>query len=101
MNDRPDSTEPAPDPAPRPTEPAEYGLTEEDLRDSTIDFDVATRTGSSGQVRPHKMSDPLSGGSLISWAELLRQQQRQRASDGEVALGSLPDIQIDPVSDKD
>src|SRR5258708_23348420 len=101
MSDRKDSTGPVPDPAPPPTGPADYDLTEEDLRDATVDFDDAMRPNPSGQgaARAHKISDPIRGGSVVSWAELLRQQQIQRASDAEVALGSLPDIQIDAVSD--
>src|SRR4051794_11643717 len=100
MADRTDSTEP--DSQPLATDPAEFDLTTADLRDATVNFDVAMVPSPSGQVvKPHKMSDPISGGSIISWAELLRQQQRQRASDAEVALGSLPEIQIDAVSDMD
>ena len=81
----------------------DFGLTPEDLRNATIDFDYTMRPGptGSGSPRAQKVTDPVSGGSIVSWAELLRQQQQQRMSDSEVTLGSLPEIQIDAVSDKD
>src|SRR5262245_20799509 len=103
MSDRTDSNDPAPEPTPPPADPTESGLTEKELRDSSVDFDFTVRPNPSGHggQRVHKMSDPISGGSVISWAELLRQQQLQRSSDAEVALGSLPDLQIDAVSDID
>src|SRR5437588_8730535 len=75
---------------------------EQDLREGTIDFNLANRPaagGSDGAGKLHKMSEPISGGSIVSWAELLRQQQRD--SNDEVTLGSLPEIQIDAMSDKD
>ena len=79
---------------------ADEPINEADLRDGTIDFDFAVRPAmGSGTPRLHKMSEPISGGSIVSWAELLRQQQRQ--SNEEVVLGSLPEIQIDSISDKD
>ncbi len=46
-----------------------------------------------------KSPEPISGGSLVSWAQLLR--QAQRPSDDEVNIGSLPEIRIDAVSDND
>src|SRR5262249_30776958 len=41
-----------------------------------------------------------SGGSIISWAELLKHQPRP-ASEDEVMLGSLPELQIDAQSDNE
>src|SRR5216684_265274 len=102
MSDATDSNERSPEKPPRASDAEHYGLTEEDLHEGAIDFDFAIRPTPSGSgVRTHKMTDPLSGGSIVSWAELLRQQQQQRVSDGEVILGSLPEIQIDSVSDSD
>src|SRR5438552_2909778 len=103
MSDRNDSNPPVPEPTPPAADAAEEGLTEKDLRDSSINFDFPVRPTPTepGAQRVHKVSDPISGGSVISWAELLRQQQLQRVSDAEVALGSLPDLQIDAISDKD
>ena len=69
----------------------------DDIRAGTVDFNYFSKaTGdSSGSGKLSRMSEPISGGSVISWAELLRQQQIP--SDEEVNLGSLPDIQVERV----
>src|SRR5262249_29161936 len=105
MNDpkEPNGPPPPAEKPPTPPTPEDYGLTEEDLRD-TISFDFTPKPhsqGGSGPLRLNKITDPISGGSVVSWADLLRQQQLKRISDAEVTLGSLPEIQIDSISDKD
>lgn len=82
---------------------SEIQATAKELREGTVDFNYIIRPamGSGGAQKIH-VNEPVSGGSIVTWAELLRQQQqRQQASDAEVVLGSLPEIQIDSVSDKD
>src|SRR5207244_758984 len=41
----------------------------------------------------------ISGGSIVPWAELLHRSPHP--SDDEVNLGSLPDLQVDAISDND
>jgi tetratricopeptide (TPR) repeat protein len=74
------------------------GESPEDLKQGTVDFNSYTKPvlGSSGVRRQGSMSEPVSGGSIVSWAELLSKHPR---SDDEVALGSLPELQIDSISD--
>src|SRR5687767_11600153 len=69
----------------------------DDIRRGTIDFDLDPRLTPGGP--PGRSVEAGSSGSLISWAELLRQQQG--GSEDEVALGSLPELQINAVSDHD
>jgi len=101
MNDPVDPRGVPATPPPATPDASDEQVTEQDLREGTIDFNYAVKPdgGSGGAGKLHKMSEPLSGGSVISWAELLRQQQRQ--SNDEVVVGSLPEIQIDAISDKD
>jgi hypothetical protein len=70
----------------------------EELKQGTIDFDTYTKPvlGNSGVRRQGSMSEPVSGGSIVSWAEVLGKNPR---SEDEVSLGSLPELQIDSISD--
>jgi uncharacterized protein (DUF3084 family) len=75
---------------------------EEDPNTGKVDFNYYTKPsagGSGSGTNQARMSDPISGGSIVSWAELLR--QTPRPSDEEVNLGSLPEIQVDAISDND
>jgi len=71
----------------------------EELKQGTIDFDTYTKPvlGNSGVRRQGSMSEPVSGGSIVSWAEVLGSKHPR--SDDEVGLGSLPELQIDSISD--
>jgi TolA-binding protein len=73
----------------------------DDVRQGLINFDEYTRvTPGTGQTRQASMSEPQSGGSVVPWSELLKHQPHPGSED-EVALGSLPEIQIDAQSDND
>jgi hypothetical protein len=99
--DRPEQKEKPPQ---APT-PAEEKLSEKDAREGMIDFDhtVGSGRGGTSSLNLGRVSEPLSGGSIVSWAELLRQQQVKpsKPSDPDVVVGSLPEIQIDAPSDND
>src|SRR5262249_40204031 len=72
------------------------------LREGTIDFNntVGSGRGGTSSLNLGRVSEPVSGGSIVSWAELLKQQQG-KPSDPDVVIGSLPEIQIDSSSDHD
>jgi len=94
-NDRHDSKPVATadsDPAMKPAE------SPDELKQGTVDFDTYTKPvlGNSGIRRQGSMSEPVSGGSIVSWAEVLAKNPR---SEDEVSLGSLPELQIDSISD--
>jgi hypothetical protein len=107
MSETHDSSSGAPEPvspekasAKKPdSDPAiEVSESPDELRQGTVDFNTYTKPvlGESGVRRQGSMSEPISGGSIVSWAELLSKHPR---SDDEVALGSLPELQIDSISD--
>src|SRR5262245_39471904 len=73
---------------------------DEDQNSGKVDFNYYAKPSAGGSgTGQARMSDPISGGSIVSWAELLR--QTPRPSDDEVNLGSLPEIQVDAISDND
>src|SRR5262249_20783072 len=82
--------------------PGEEKMSEQDLREGTIDFNntVGSGRGGTSSLNLGRVSEPVSGGSIVSWAELLKQQQ-VKPSDPDVVIGSLPEIQIDSISDHD
>jgi tetratricopeptide (TPR) repeat protein len=95
MNDNNGETQdhvPLPGPKSQPTPPAD------DDKQGAVDFDTYPSVGPGGATRQAHVSEPVSGGSVISWAELLKHQPRP-ASEDEVLLGSLPELQIDAESD--
>lgn len=72
--------------------------------DGTIDFNsyVPPADGGTGSMQQVHVSEPVSGTSGVSWAELLRQRRRTRQpSSDEISIGSLAELQVDAVSDKD
>lgn len=73
-----------------------------DDREGSVDFNyyVPPSEGGTGSMQPVHVSEPISGGSVVSWAELLR-QRRQSPSSEEVTLGSLAELNVDAVSDKE
>src|SRR5262245_19751918 len=95
MNDNNGETQ---DPLPLPDPPRQPAPAADDDKQGTVDFDNYTSVGPGGATRQAHMSEPTSGGSVISWAELLKHQPRP-VSEDEVLLGSLPELQIDAESD--
>jgi len=82
--------------------PREQEISEEELRAGTIDFNTEAKPageGSSVQL-DEPASAPTSGTSLVSWAEVLRQRNPKKPSEDDVVIGSLAELQIDAVSDK-
>jgi hypothetical protein len=72
-------------------------------RDDAVDFNYyeSPEEGGTGSMRQVHVSEPVSGGSVVSWTEVLKEQrQRPPGSDDHVSLGSLAELQIDSVSDK-
>src|SRR5688572_26606311 len=94
---QPNGTRKNGDPVPEPPLPIFEDELSEEVQNGTVDFNYYTAPARNGgeDARQAKMSDPTSGGSVVSWAELLRQQAR--TSDDEVILGSLPELQIDSI----